>query len=268
METPAPSTAATPRPTVRTHGGERRDLQRRQRLHANGHLPGGQLQGQNPVVCAALDECHQIGSCDSSSGACLNPLQPVGTTCAGSNVCDASGACVQCLTASTCPGTDDGCAVRTCSAGTCGMAYAPNGTSCGTDLECDGNGACAGAGVPHVVVNEVESNGGTPGDWVELYNATPRLIDLSGFVFKQRRHARLPANAGTTMAPGAYLTRKSGVWLRLGARIRALFDKWRGRRIAYWAEHATTLRTQPERQAVRYLHQRDQSVARMRWNGE
>src|SRR4030095_11767105 len=35
-----------------------------------------------------------------------------------------------------------------------------------------------------VRINEIESNGGTPGDWVELFNATPADADISGYVFK------------------------------------------------------------------------------------
>src|SRR5262249_20334544 len=37
---------------------------------------------------------------------------------------------------------------------------------------------------PPVRINEVESNGGTPGDWVELYNNGAAAFDLSGFVFR------------------------------------------------------------------------------------
>jgi hypothetical protein len=56
-----------------------------------------------------------------------------------------------------------------------------------------------------ITITEVESNGGTPGDWVELYNAGPSPADLSGFVFRDSddTHAySLPA--GTVVAAGAY----------------------------------------------------------------
>jgi hypothetical protein len=55
-------------------------------------------------------------------------------------------------------------------------------------------------------INEVESSGGVPGDWAELYNGGSFAIDLSGFVFKDNddTHAYvLPA--GTTLAAGGYL---------------------------------------------------------------
>jgi hypothetical protein len=81
-------------------------------------------------------------------GSCLNgtPVySPVdaGVPCsqAGGSVCNGGGACVQCLTASDCPGQDNECATRTCTAYFCGFSFA-FGTSCGPD----GNGICDGAG--------------------------------------------------------------------------------------------------------------------------
>jgi hypothetical protein len=60
---------------------------------------------------------------------------------------------------------------------------------------------------PNVVINEVESNGGTPGDWVELYNAGRGTADLSGYRFKDSddTHTFYTLPAGTSLAPGAYL---------------------------------------------------------------
>ena len=60
--------------------------------------------------------------------------------------------------------------------------------------------------VPAIKINEVESNQGTPGDWVELYNAGATPVDVSGWIFKDNddTHAYVIA-AGTTIAPGAYL---------------------------------------------------------------
>lgn len=63
-------------------------------------------------------------------------------------------------------------------------------------------------GVARVVINEVESNGGVPGDWVELYNAGDAAADLSGWKFKDNddSHAFYVIPTGTMLAPGAYLT--------------------------------------------------------------
>jgi hypothetical protein len=66
--------------------------------------------------------------------------------------------------------------------------------------------ASGGGGVARVVINEVESNGGVPGDWVELYNAGTATADISGWKFKDNddSHAFYIVPAGTTLAPGAY----------------------------------------------------------------
>jgi hypothetical protein len=61
--------------------------------------------------------------------------------------------------------------------------------------------------VPSTVkINEVESSGGTPGDWVELVNTGASPVDVSGWVVKDNddTHAFTIA-AGTTMAAGAFL---------------------------------------------------------------
>lgn len=59
---------------------------------------------------------------------------------------------------------------------------------------------------PIVVFNEVESSGGAPGDWVELYNAGYTAADLSGYIFKDNddSHA-FPLPAGTVIPVGGYL---------------------------------------------------------------
>ena len=60
--------------------------------------------------------------------------------------------------------------------------------------------------VTNLRINEVESNGGTPGDWVEIYNPGPGAVDLAGWKFKDNddTHAfyNLPVS---TLAAGSYL---------------------------------------------------------------
>ena len=56
-----------------------------------------------------------------------------------------------------------------------------------------------------VRINEVESNGGSPGDWVELINVGGTTADLGGMLFADNSTARYTIPAGTTLAPGAYL---------------------------------------------------------------
>ncbi|MBK6304542.1 MAG: lamin tail domain-containing protein [Gemmatimonadetes bacterium] len=97
---------------------------------------------------------------------------------------------------------------------------------------------------PMVKVNEVESNGGTPGDWIELYNAGTTVIDLSNFLVKDNddtRTTRLPA--GSTIAPGAFfLIEEATLGFGLGAADAArLYDASGVLIDSYsWTAHATT----------------------------
>lgn len=78
-----------------------------------------------------------------------------------------------------------------------------------------------------VVLNEVESNGGTPGDWVELFNPGSEPADVSGWLFKDSEDSRTwSIPAGTIIAPSAYLVLEEGAFgFGLGAADSArLFD--------------------------------------------
>lgn len=52
----------------------------------------GVCNGAMPVQCAAINECHDVGMCDTSSGMCSNPAKADGTPCTG-GVCQ-SGECM------------------------------------------------------------------------------------------------------------------------------------------------------------------------------
>jgi len=82
---------------------------------------------------------------------------------------------------------------------------------------------CRGA----IRINEVESNGGTPGDWIELYNVGSTPVDISNFLIKDdddTRTARIPA--GTTIAAGGFYVIEEAVFgFGLGAADQArIFD--------------------------------------------
>jgi len=95
-----------------------------------------------------------------------------------------------------------------------------------------------------VVVNEVESNGGVPGDWIELYNRGTTVVNLSGFVVKDNDDTRtttLPA--GTTIVAGGFLViEEAQLGFGLGAADAArLFDPSGALVDSYtWTAHATT----------------------------
>jgi hypothetical protein len=59
---------------------------------------------------------------------------------------------------------------------------------------------------PLARINEIESSGGTPGDWIELLNTTAAALDLGGHIVRDDRdEASYVIPAGTSLAPGAYL---------------------------------------------------------------
>ncbi len=85
-----------------------------------------------------------------TAGTPSNPPSTARTTCdqSGGSLCNGTGACVSCVEASDCPGSDTECQVRVCNAGTCEV----NNTAAGTPIasqtagdcqesQCDGSGA-------------------------------------------------------------------------------------------------------------------------------
>jgi hypothetical protein len=108
--------------------------------------------------------------------------------------------------------------------------------------------ACSGGPPPQpalVVINEVESNMGVPGDWVELYNAGGSAADLSGYVFKDNddTHAYV-IPAGTSIAAGGYyLLEEAAFGFGLGAADSARLYDSTGTTLVNsysWTSHATT----------------------------
>jgi hypothetical protein len=46
-----------------------------------------------PVACAALDQCHVVGTCDGATGQCGNPDAPNGSACDDGNACTTADVC-------------------------------------------------------------------------------------------------------------------------------------------------------------------------------
>ena len=133
----------------------------------------GVCVGSNAVTCAALDQCHNAGTCDTSTGACSNPAKADGSACSDGNACTQTdscqaGTCVgsnpvtcaapdQCHDAGTCdtatgacsnPAKVDGTACNdgnactqtdSCQAGTC---VGSNPVTCAASDQCHTAGAC------------------------------------------------------------------------------------------------------------------------------
>jgi uncharacterized delta-60 repeat protein len=57
----------------------------------------GGCTGTDPVMCHALDQCHDVGTCNTGSGTCSNPPKPNNSSCNDGDGCPAdtcqSGAC-------------------------------------------------------------------------------------------------------------------------------------------------------------------------------
>jgi hypothetical protein len=114
--------------------------------------------GASPVTCAAPDQCHDAGTCNSATGLCSNPPKLDGSSCNDANPCTQTDVCQ----AGTCTGSNpvvcaalDACHTPgSCDpqSGTCSTPPAPSGTICGpvecsgstlnASQVCDGNGVC------------------------------------------------------------------------------------------------------------------------------
>jgi hypothetical protein len=80
----------------------------------------------------------------------------------------------------------------------------PNGTGAFATTTSVTKGAANDCGVA-VKINEIESNGGLPDDWVELFNPGTSTADLSGFVLRDNDDTHtMTIPSGTTIAAGGY----------------------------------------------------------------
>ena len=110
----------------------------------------------NPVVCTASDQCHDVGTCNTSTGVCSNPPKANGTACSDGN---------------SCTQTD------TCQAGTC---------TGGNPVVCTASDQCHAAGQPGARTG----TGGAGGEASRLDRMQPAGVDL-GEQFGEQRGLRL-----------------------------------------------------------------------------
>ncbi len=119
----------------------------------------------------------------------------------------------------------------------------PNGTGAFTTTTSSTKGALNDCGNP-IKINEVESSGGSPGDWIELFNPGAAPVDISGMTVSDNDDSHdfvIPAS--TTLAPGAYyLVEEAAAGYGLGAADSArLFDTTGALIDTYsWTAHAST----------------------------
>ena len=122
----------------------------------------------------------------------------------------------------------------------------PNGTGAFATTTASTKGAvnaCVGS-VTAVRINEVESSGGVPGDWVELFNPTAAPVDISNLIFRDNDDTHTYAiPAGTTIAAGGYyVIEEAALGFGLGGADSArMFDAIGTLLDSYsWTAHATT----------------------------
>lgn len=85
------------------------------------------------------------------------------------------------------------------------LARCADGTGEFVDIAVPTKGLRNACGNP-VRINEVESDGGSPDDWIELVNPTDSALDVSGVVVKDDDDAHaFTVPTGTTIAAGGYL---------------------------------------------------------------
>jgi hypothetical protein len=53
----------------------------------------GSCTGTDPVICTALDGCHEAGTCDPASGRCSNPVKADGASCDDGDACSGGDLC-------------------------------------------------------------------------------------------------------------------------------------------------------------------------------
>ncbi|MCG2799074.1 MAG: lamin tail domain-containing protein [Cellulomonas sp.] len=130
---------------------------------------------------------------------------------------------------------------------TYGRCPTPSGDFTTTAAATKGSANDCGITVPAgLVINEVESSGGTPGDWVELKNTGSTDVDASGLLVKDGddTHAFSVIPAGTTIAAGGYyVVEETALGFGLGSADSARLFASDGVTVidsSTWAAHATT----------------------------
>ncbi len=108
----------------------------------------GVCTGASPVVCTALDQCHDVGTCNPATGLCSNPNSAQGTPCDDDDACTQTDACQD----GSCVGVNpvvctplDQCHVAgVCNqaTGVCTDPNATDGAPCGDSSECTQTDTC------------------------------------------------------------------------------------------------------------------------------
>jgi hypothetical protein len=103
----------------------------------------------NPCgTCSALDQCHDVGTCNPSTGVCSNPVKSDGSPCNDGNACTQTDTCQTgtCVGANpvVCTAQDQCHVAGTCdpAAGACSNPAAADGTACNDGNACTQTDTC------------------------------------------------------------------------------------------------------------------------------
>jgi hypothetical protein len=112
----------------------------------NDTCQNGTCTGSSSVVCTALDQCHGVGTCNSSTGVCSNPVSTGATCndnvfCTVGETCNSSGQCTG-GSANLCD-DGNGCTTDTCD-NTAGCLNQNNTATCSDNNPCTVGDVCAG----------------------------------------------------------------------------------------------------------------------------
>ncbi len=108
----------------------------------------GMCVGTDPIVCAALDQCHAAGVCDPATGVCSEPLAADGTSCDDGDACTRTDACAGgvCVGADpvVCDSVDQCLMIGVCdpATGLCSMMQVDDGAPCEDGDGCTRNDTC------------------------------------------------------------------------------------------------------------------------------
>lgn len=116
----------------------------------------GTCAGSNPIVCTAIDGCHNAGTCNPTTGQCSSPLKSDGASCSDGNACNSGDRCVSGVCTPTfttvCVAPDQCHDGGTCNpaTGLCSKPAKPNGSACSDGNACTvtdtcQSGACSGS---------------------------------------------------------------------------------------------------------------------------
>ncbi len=116
----------------------------------------GECTGTNPITCTALDQCHNIGSCNPTSGLCSTPTKIDGVACDDGDACTQVDTCQTgtCIGANpvVCVAIDSCHGAGTCDPGTgqCSSPMMADGAACNDHNACTQtdtcqSGTCVGA---------------------------------------------------------------------------------------------------------------------------